>query len=59
MKSWLVGGFNTNVINRVMGIANSGKVSPDKLTIYVTGVHPAMLANTIQAQGMQCMLVLV
>jgi len=37
MKSWLAGGFNHKVINRIMQLVNSRKPGSDKLKIYVTG----------------------
>ena len=37
MKSWLAGGFNLKVINRIMQLVNSRKAGADKLKILVTG----------------------
>ncbi|DBA97089.1 hypothetical protein WJX77_003952 [Trebouxia sp. C0004] len=37
MKSWLAGGFNFKVINRIMQLVNSCKAGADKLKILVTG----------------------
>ena len=54
MKSWLAGGFNSKVISRVMEIANSRKVSPDKLKIYVTGMPLTIFAGTAGACGLLC-----
>ena len=37
MKSWLAGGFNQKVVNRVMALVHARKPSPHKLQIYITG----------------------
>jgi len=37
MKSWLAGGFNFKVLNRIMQVVNSRKAGAEKLKILVTG----------------------
>ena len=37
MKSWLAGGFNTKVINRIMELVNSQRPGSEKLKILITG----------------------
>ena len=37
LQSWLAGGFNEKVVNRVMGLVNSPKPGTRKLEIIVTG----------------------
>ena len=36
MKSWLAGGFNQKVINRIMELVDNCQAGP--MTIYVTGM---------------------
>ncbi len=37
LQSWLAGGFNEKVVNRIMEMVNRRQPSPDKLKIYITG----------------------
>lgn len=37
MKSWLAGGFNTKVVNRIMDLVSSRQVNAKQLKIYITG----------------------
>ena len=37
LQSWLAGGFNTKVVNRIMQMVNQRQPGPNELKVYITG----------------------
>ena len=56
MKSWLVGGFNTKVTNRIKELVASRPPAADRLKIYITGLLPYIATSGTKENAQVSML---